>query len=123
MAAVNAALEDAMTRDQRVILGFDFGFGYPKGLAEALTGSPDALALWDWLAERIEDGADNANNRFDVAENIDEFLSIDDGGWDFIMGHLNETPTVDEMYSVLDQLERATFCQHNGRFFVVMMIF
>ena len=65
----------------------------------------------------------NAWQRFDVAENIDEFLSIDDGGWDFIMGHLNETPTVDEMYSVLDQLERATFCQHNGRFFVVMMIF
>ena len=62
----------------------------------------------------------NAWQIFDVAENIDEFLSIDGGGWDFIMGHLNETPTVDEMYSVLDQLERGTFCRHNGKLFFLL---
>ncbi|MEL6587305.1 MAG: molybdopterin-binding protein, partial [Pseudomonadota bacterium] len=51
----------------RTLLGFDFAMGYPAGFAEALTGQPDALAVWDWLAARIEDGPDNANNRFDVA--------------------------------------------------------
>jgi molybdopterin molybdotransferase len=54
----------------RVILGFDFAFGYPPGLARALTGRAEALAVWAWLAHRIEDAPDNANNRWDVAAEI-----------------------------------------------------
>jgi len=53
-----------------VLVGFDFPFGYPAGVAEHLTGKPSALALWDWLAERIEDAPDNANNRYEVAAAI-----------------------------------------------------
>ena len=52
---------------RRVLVGFDFPFGYPAGVAEHLTGRACALALWDWLAERIEDAADNTNNRYHVA--------------------------------------------------------
>jgi precorrin-8X/cobalt-precorrin-8 methylmutase len=55
---------------RRVLAGFDFPFGYPRGVAGRLTGRNDALALWRWLAERIEDGADNANNRFAVASEM-----------------------------------------------------
>ena len=55
---------------RRVLAGFDFPFGYPAGVAAHLTGTASALALWDWLAARIEDGADNANNRYDVAAAI-----------------------------------------------------
>ena len=55
---------------RRVLLGFDFPFGYPAGVAERLTGKATAMALWDWLAARIEDAPDNANNRYDVAAAI-----------------------------------------------------
>jgi len=55
---------------RRALVGFDFPFGYPAGVAQRLTGKASALTLWDWLAERIEDGPDNANNRFDVAAMI-----------------------------------------------------
>ncbi len=51
---------------RRVLAGFDFPFGYPRGFGRALTGTPDPLALWDWLEARIED-APTRNNRFEVA--------------------------------------------------------
>lgn len=53
---------------RRLLAAFDFPFGYPRGFARAITGSDDPLVLWDWLAERIEDAEDGANNRFEVAE-------------------------------------------------------
>ena len=55
---------------RRVLAGFDFPFGYPAGVAERVTGRNSGFAVWDWLAERIEDKPDNANNRFDVAEEM-----------------------------------------------------
>lgn len=51
---------------RRVLAGFDFPFGYPRGFARALTGRPDPFAVWDWLDARIED-APTGNNRFEVA--------------------------------------------------------
>lgn len=62
------ALEAAAGR--RVLAGFDFPLGYPEGFARRLTGEASALALWDWLAARIEDAPDNGNNRFKVASDI-----------------------------------------------------
>ena len=55
---------------RRVLVGFDFPFGYPKGVAAHLTGCASAFALWDWMTERIEDRPDNGNNRYAVAEEI-----------------------------------------------------
>ena len=55
---------------RRVLVGFDFPFGYPAGVARHQTGEASALALWDWLAERIEDAPDNGNNRYEVAAAI-----------------------------------------------------
>jgi hypothetical protein len=52
---------------QRLLIGFDFPMGYPAGFASALTGQPAAKAVWRWIAARLEDGADNRNNRFEVA--------------------------------------------------------
>ena len=57
---------------RRVLVGFDFPFGYPAGVAEHLTGKASATALWDWLAARIEDGPDNENNRYDAAAAIND---------------------------------------------------
>ena len=59
-----------MDSGRRVLAGFDFPFGYPAGVAARLAGKASALALWDWLAARIEDAPDNANNRYDVAAAI-----------------------------------------------------
>ena len=53
-----------------MLVGFDIPFGYPAGVAQHLTGEASALALWDWLAERIEDAPDNTNSRYDVAAAI-----------------------------------------------------
>lgn len=70
-AAAVARLVDigrnAIDAGHRVLMGFDFPFGYPAGVAERITGQSGALALWRWIAERLEDGEDNANNRFAVA--------------------------------------------------------
>ena len=65
-------IADELRKNRRVLVGFDFPFGYPKGVAEHLTGKASALALWDWLAGRIKDEPDNANNRYDVAVAINE---------------------------------------------------
>ena len=69
-----AALADLLAAEvaagRRVLVGFDFPFGYPAGVAARLTGRARAYALWDWLAERVDDRADNANRRFSVGEQI-----------------------------------------------------
>ena len=55
---------------RRVLVGFDFPFGYPAGVAERLTGRASGFELWGWLAHRIEDAKDNDNNRYEVAAKI-----------------------------------------------------
>ena len=59
----------ALAQGRRLLIGFDFPFGYPAGVARALTGQDDPFALWDWLAARLVD-APQAHNRFDVAAAI-----------------------------------------------------
>ena len=65
-----ALIAGELNAGRRVLAGFDFPFGYPAGVAERVAGEACALALWDWLDERIADAEDNANNRYDVAERI-----------------------------------------------------
>ncbi|MFN3955875.1 MAG: molybdopterin-binding protein [Pararhodobacter sp.] len=74
MAVLLQRIDAALARGERLLIGVDFALGYPRGLAGALTGQPLALALWDWLEARIEDGADNANNRFRIAAEINARL-------------------------------------------------
>ena len=54
----------------RLLVGFDFAMGYPSGFARRLTGTPSAQAVWHWLASKVSDAADNRNNRFAVAAQI-----------------------------------------------------
>jgi hypothetical protein len=60
----------------RVLTGFDFPFGFPAGTAArlGLKGLP-WRAIWQTLSDSLADGADNANNRFDVAESLNRRLS------------------------------------------------
>lgn len=67
MAHLEARLLAARARRERVMLGFDFVFGFPRGTARELTGRDDWQAIWALLADLIEDGDDNRSNRFEVA--------------------------------------------------------
>lgn len=60
----------AIQRRERMLVGFDFPFGYPSGVAKHVTGHSGALSLWRWIAGRLKDRSDNANNRFEVAAEI-----------------------------------------------------
>ncbi|MGE0141089.1 MAG: cobalamin biosynthesis protein CbiG [Ilumatobacteraceae bacterium] len=66
LAGVLAAAAD------RVLVAFDFAFGFPNGFARAahLAGEPPWVAAWRHLDGALVDRPDNANNRFEVAERL-----------------------------------------------------
>lgn len=58
------------------LVGFDFPFGYPQGFAARLgLENPAWRSIWRLLTERIEEGGQNANNRFDVAAALNRQIS------------------------------------------------
>lgn len=63
-------IEESAARNERLLLGADFAFGYPAGFAKALTGRAEALAVWEWLEARLVDDARNRSNRWDVANGL-----------------------------------------------------
>lgn len=64
------------TRHERVLVGFDFSFGYPAGFAAALTGRAQAdwADVWRWMAEHLTDDDHNRNNRLDVIAQVNTQL-------------------------------------------------
>jgi len=75
MLIVAARIRESRTRGERMVIGFDFPFGYPAGAAEKLSGSPNWRSLWQGIGALIHDADDNANNRFDVASDLNMRLS------------------------------------------------
>lgn len=63
---------------RRLLLGFDFPYGYPQGFSQAL-GLPNGAMMWShvWtcLAIRIQDTTGNLNNRFTVASDLNALIS------------------------------------------------
>ena len=61
---------------RRILAGFDFPFGYPDGTAArlGLRGLP-WRNMWQRLSDSIDDGPNNENNRFDVAESLNATIS------------------------------------------------
>jgi precorrin-8X/cobalt-precorrin-8 methylmutase len=88
-------LIDHVARGRRVLVGFDFPFGYPTGFAAALglgsaaSQKPSGQAgahhhgpapwrlIWDELDLLIEDAPDNSNNRFEVAAALNRCCARD----------------------------------------------
>ena len=70
--------------NHRILLGFDFAYGYPQGLASALNLPADNKAawwhIWTMLATRIEDAEDNMNNRFTVASELNRIAGSGNDG-------------------------------------------
>jgi hypothetical protein len=59
---------------RRVLVGFDFPFGYVEGFAARL-GHHDWRGVWGEIASLLEDRADNANNRFAVGAALNARVS------------------------------------------------
>ncbi len=77
ICALEEMLDSAMAERRRVLVGFDFAFGYPAGFASRLgTESPTWERVWRYLASRIVDGDDNANTRFEVAAELNRKLGL-----------------------------------------------
>jgi hypothetical protein len=61
---------------ERVLVGFDFPLGYPRGLAHALglEGTP-WTAIWALIEKTIKDRPDNVNNRFSFGADLNRKLT------------------------------------------------
>ncbi|MDQ2860455.1 MAG: cobalamin biosynthesis protein CbiG [Pseudomonadota bacterium] len=74
---LTAILAERVKRRERTLVCFDFPLGLPRGMAAALklpAGTP-WRAVWDQLARMVKDKADNTNNRFGVASEINRRLT------------------------------------------------
>ncbi len=65
---------------ERLLIGFDFPFGYPTGFASAVSGSPDPLALWAELARRLPASVDG-RERMDVAAELNALFPDEGPFW------------------------------------------
>lgn len=66
-AEAEALLVERIARRRgRMLIGFDFSFGYPAGFAAAI-GARDWAGVWQEIARRITDRDDNSNDRFEAA--------------------------------------------------------
>ncbi|MEM6942926.1 MAG: cobalamin biosynthesis protein CbiG [Pseudomonadota bacterium] len=74
-------IDEAATKQQRLLIGFDFPFGYPAGSTWLFDGgnNQDWRGVWDHLGRAIEDGPKNRNNRFDVAKALNARQGPDAG--------------------------------------------
>jgi hypothetical protein len=90
--SIEPILEEAIRSKRRVLLSFDFAYGYPVDFApavQAATGKSDRdlpwITAWQYLSEHLKDdegttlGArpSNRSNRFAVADRINVLLSPD----------------------------------------------
>ena len=85
-AAARARLAELLAATRRrglkTLAGFDFPFGYPRGFARALgLAGPAWRAAWDEVSRLIEDGDNNANNRFEVGADLNRRLGAPGPFW------------------------------------------
>ncbi|MBN2629946.1 MAG: molybdopterin guanine dinucleotide synthesis [Rhodobacteraceae bacterium] len=83
--AAEAALCDlvhtSLGRGHRLLIGADFAFGTPSGFCAHLTGTPQALNLWAWLAARVTDTEANVTNYRHVAAQMNRHFPGDGPFW------------------------------------------
>lgn len=73
---LNAILDDLKRKSERVLFGFDFPLGFPRGTAAALKlADPAWRALLDFVAKEVKDKPDNTNNRFQVGAKMNRLIT------------------------------------------------
>ncbi|MEO0764296.1 MAG: hypothetical protein AAFZ09_21255 [Pseudomonadota bacterium] len=70
-------LRDEIAAGRRVLIGFDFPFGYPEGFADAAFGPGAWRAVWAGLSETVQERPGNVNTRFAAAAEINRRI----GAW------------------------------------------
>lgn len=76
LALLVKTLGDLTRRGDRVLLGFDFPLGFPRGTAAALKlKDPPWSAMIAWLAAEMRDKPDNTNNRFQLAARMNRLMT------------------------------------------------
>jgi hypothetical protein len=78
---VRTLLRAAQAAGRRVLVGFDFPYGYPRGFGRALglRPGPAWFRVWQTLAEGILDDARNESNRFAAASALNERVGPEPG--------------------------------------------
>ena len=75
-ALLGEIIAAALASGERVLLGFDFPFGYPSGFARRLgLGGTPWQALWAEIARLVADDERNRNNRFEVGAELNRRVS------------------------------------------------
>ncbi|MES1202140.1 MAG: cobalamin biosynthesis protein CbiG [Pseudomonadota bacterium] len=73
---INSVLDDLKRKSERVLLGFDFPFGFPHGTAAALKlDGPPWRAMLDFVNREMKDKPTNANNRFQVGAKMNRLMT------------------------------------------------
>ena len=81
MTRIAATLAEEARQGRRVLAGFDFAFGYPAGLAQAMGPEADWRTVWAFLHDHLSDAPDNANDRFDLAARLNGLFPGDGPFW------------------------------------------
>ena len=69
-------LRDAVTKKRSILAGFDFPFGFSRGLAARLgVVGPPWRAVWDEISRLLSDDEGNRSNRFAVAAELNRRIS------------------------------------------------
>jgi hypothetical protein len=75
-------LVKAAAERERVLIGFDFPYGFPAGFAAALRAGPidrPWRATWSRLCDCMHDGLNNANRRFEDAVQLNKAIGSPPG--------------------------------------------
>jgi hypothetical protein len=77
MGGIVMLIDDVLAKNLRVLVGFDFSFGYPFGFARYFRGQGRPWErIWQYMGANVIDSERNANNRFDVASDINAGANV-----------------------------------------------
>ena len=76
---MRARIKQAIAHNERLLIGFDFAFGYPAGIGKVICGDDNWRSLWAYLAKHVSDGPKNKSNRLDVAGKMNRAIGLDEG--------------------------------------------
>ncbi len=82
-ARITEILRNLAKEEKRVLVGFDFPYGYPSGFAAALklklNKLPPWRGVWDALSQAVQEAPRNVNNRFPAASDLNKRIGASQG--------------------------------------------